>query len=314
MLNKKIIIPLLIVAAVIGAFFIFNGKKIDVKEEIIKPQRGDLKSVISITGVIEPMNRLEIKPPVSGRMEKILVREGDNVKEGQVLAYLSSTERAALLDMAKSKGEEELKKWKSLYKPIPVSAPIDGTVIVRSVEPGQSVGSSEAILVLSDRLIVKAQADETDIGKIKKGQKAVIVIDAYPLDKIKGRVEHISYESTVSGNVTVYEVLLLPETVPDFFRSGMSATVEITEKESAGALMLPAMAVKTGERGKFVVVVKDGKPRPVKVETGITRDGYTEIISGISEEDDIITQNVEFKKGRTNETTNPLMPQRGRRK
>jgi len=314
MRNKKIIIPLIVIAAGVILFLVFGTGKKQVKEEAISPERGDMKSVISVTGIIEPMNRLEIKPPVSGRMEKILVKEGDGVKEGQVLAYLSSTERAALLDMAKSKGEAELKKWKDLYKPIPVSAPIDGTVIVRSVEPGQSVGSSDAILVLSDRLVVNAQADETDIGKVKKGQRAEITIDAYPAGKIAGRVEHISYESTTSSNVTVYEVLVLPEKVPGFFRSGMSATVEIIEKESKNALMVPSSAVKSGARGKFVVVMKDGSPGPARVETGISESGYTEIISGISAEDSIVTQSFEFKKAKKDETSNPLMPQRRKRR
>ena len=159
----------------------------------IHPFYGDICVLVSTTGVVEPQNRVEIKSPIAGRIEEILVEEGDKVKKGDVLCLMSSTERAALLDAAHLKGEEELKYWKEVYKPTPLIAPVDGEVIVRAVEPGQTVTVNDAILVLSDRLIVKAQVDETDIGKVKLGQKAVIALDAYPDIKVEGKVDHISY-------------------------------------------------------------------------------------------------------------------------
>jgi len=181
---------------------------------------GPIKTIISATGKVLPKNRLEIKPPVSGRIEGILVKEGDFVKKGDTLGWMSSTERAALLDAAQGQGEEKLKYWQQVYKPIALVAPIDGEVIVATIQPGQAVTTADAALVLSDQLIVRAQVDETDIGKIKKGQEAVITLDAYPDEKIKAEVDHIYYESETVNNVTIYKVDLIPQQTPSFFVQG----------------------------------------------------------------------------------------------
>ena len=161
------------------------------------------------TGVVEPQNRLEIKPSISGRIEEILVHEGDHVRSGDVLAWMSSTERAALIDAARSQGNKELKYWEEVYKKTPLISPIDGEIIDRPVEPGQTVTTSDAVLVLSDRLVVNAQFDETDVGKVKIGQKAFITLDAYPDIQLDGVVDHIAYESQVINNVTIYDVDIL---------------------------------------------------------------------------------------------------------
>src|SRR5262249_40126931 len=149
---------------------------------------------------IQPQNRLEIKPPIGGRIEKILVEEGHIVKTGDILAIMSSTDRAALLDAARMQGAEALKSWDDVYKATPLLAPIDGEVIVKSVNPGQTVTPTDDVVVLSDRLIVQAQVDETDIGKVKLGQAAAISLDAYPKIHVRGTVDHIYYESKVVSN------------------------------------------------------------------------------------------------------------------
>ena len=161
MRTKKwiLIFAAVVILAVFGAFLInSNTKKDKSSNEIVReiaPFTGSLKTFISCAGIVLPKNRLEIKPPVNGRIESILVREGDKVKTGQILAWMSSTERAALLDAARGKGEEALKYWEEIYKPIPLNAPIDGDVIVAKTQPGQTVTSSDAVVVLSDRLIVR---------------------------------------------------------------------------------------------------------------------------------------------------------------
>jgi len=204
-IKSKVIFGILLLLA-ISAFVMFKikskGSSVEVTKEI-SPTIGTIQTFISTTGTVLPKNRLEVKPPVNGRIESILVQEGDKVKLGQVLAWMSSTERAALLDAAEGQGEDALKYWKEVYKPIALLAPIDGEVIVATTQPGQTVTTSDAVVVLSDHLIVRAQVDETDIGKIKLEQAAIITLDAYPDRKINATVEHIYYESQTVNNVTI---------------------------------------------------------------------------------------------------------------
>jgi macrolide-specific efflux system membrane fusion protein len=317
-MKKNNTVKILVIAAVVCAagFFIFKtcggNKKVEaVTTAIVKT--GDIKISIDSTGTVMPQNRLAIKPPLSGRIEKILVVEGQLVKTGQTLAYMSSSDRAALLDAARAQGEKNLKEWETIYKPIPLVAPINGQVIVRAIEPGQTVTQADAVIVLSDRLIVKAQVDETDVGKIKKGQRADITLDAYQGQTISGIVDHIYYESKVTNNVTIYEVDILPDAVPEYFRSGMSANVDIIQEERKNVLVLPLAAVKKDKKNvSYVAIpVKGKEPARKEITAGISDNDNTEILSGLSEGEvvQIVKQSYSLQK-KGDATTSPFMPKR----
>jgi len=319
MINKKkkailILIPALIFIIILAGRSRCNKPKTEYTK-VIEPHYGDIRTFISTTGTVLPQNRLEIKPSTNGRIDRILVVEGQNVRAGQILIWMSSMERAALIDSARAQGKESLKYWENAYKPIPIVAPISGKVIVRSVEPGQTVDASTAILVLSDRLIVTADVDETDIGKIKIGQLAVISLDAYPEVKVNGRVSHISYESKIINNVTMYEVETMPDKVPGVFRSGMSANIDIIEHSKENILLLPVEALKK-EAGKYFVTLsgkEKGKTEKRFVETGISDGENMEIISGIGEQDKVVLTIKKLLTDSDDNGTNPFLPF-GRRK
>jgi macrolide-specific efflux system membrane fusion protein len=276
----------------------------------ISPTFGSIQAIISTTGAVLPKNRLEIKPPVNGRVESVLVSEGEDVKIGQTLAWMSSTERAALLDAARGQGEGQLKYWEEVYKPIALLAPISGEVIVAITQPGQTVTTVDAVVVLSDQLIVRAQVDETDIGRIKLGQKAIIALDAYPENKIKASVEHIYYESKTVNNVTIYEVDLIPEEIPEFFRSGMNASVDFIEQGKADAMLIPEEAVSKEKEGNFVYLKQDNGKEPLKtsVKLGISDGKNVEIISGINQNDKIIVKTKKYALPKSTAGQNPFMP------
>jgi macrolide-specific efflux system membrane fusion protein len=307
------------IVIIIGAVLIYRNKeKLDETFTELHPGYCNIRAVISTTGDVEPQNRLELKPPIGGRVDEILVHEGDKVKVGQILAWMSSTDRAALLDAARSQGPEAVKYWSDVYKPTPLISPINGDVIVRAVEPGQTVSTTSPVLVLSDRLIVNAQVDETDVGKVKVGQQAVVSLDAYPDVKVKARVDHISYESKVVNNVTIYEVDVLPDKVPDVFRSGMSATVDIVEASKENVLCLPLDAVRRTRRGGRVLVAQGNGEQPIeqKVALGIADDKNVEILSGITPKDTVLVRSTKKKMPRSSGTQgrNPFMPSRPRRR
>lgn len=283
-------------------------------EEIV-PRIGSIRIAISTTGTVEPQNRLELQPPIGGRIEKIFVQEGETVKAGQIVALMSSTERAALLDAARMNNSKEVAYWKEAYKATPIIAPINGRIIVRNIEPGQTVTATDVLFVLSDRLMLKANVDETDIGHVKVGQSVAIQLDAYPDVHVDGRVDHISYESTVVNNVTIYQVEIIPDQIPDVFRSGMSATIEIVKAEKNNIIKLPSRAIHQRRDRYFVFVKSDGKHpyRPRMVVAGLSDSTYSEITEGLSTEDIVIVESAldQSKKNvKTKTKKNPFMPKR----
>lgn len=314
-MNKKtkfyFIVPLFLAAAI---FLVMKfWPKVDSGEILVEisPSLGSIQTTISTTGTILPKNRLEIKPPVNGRVESVLVKEGQMVKAGDTLAWMSSTERAALLDAAQGQGPEKLKYWQQAYKPIALLAPIDGEVIVATTQPGQTITTSDAVVVLSDHLIIRAQVDETDIGKIKEGQSAVIYLDAYPDTKIKAAVEHIYYESETVNNVTIYKADLLPENVPEFFRSGMNATINFIEHSRENTLLVPLGAVHKEKEESFVMLKTAGQEEVEQpVQVGIADDKNVEILSGISVNDKVLIKEKKYVLPKSSTGTNPFMPSR----
>ena len=289
----------IIIALIAAAWAVWGGLKREGAGDGKEPQfqqvpvlRGDLKVTVQATGVVQPQNRLEIKPPISGRVEEVLVQEGEVVKKGKVLAWMSSTERAALLDAARTKGAESLAHWEEIYKPAPLIAPLDGTIIGRNVEPGQTVTAQDAVFVLSDRLIVLAQVDETDIGQVRLKQPASVTLDAYPDREIAAVVDQIAYEAKTINNVTIYEVDVLPAEVPEAMRSGMTANVTFVTEQKQGVLLVPSEAVRR-EQGRatvFTARTGGGPPETKPVETGATDGKMVEVTSGLGEGDTLLVR------------------------
>ncbi len=317
-MKNKLIGVLIAVAVLMTGYFIFGKSKTDKSSEpkeytVIK---GSIEKAISATAVVQPQNRLEMKPPVAGRMDEILVKEGQLVKAGDIVANMSSTERAAILDSARVKDDKNTSQWEDIYKPIPIIAPIDGTVIVSTMQPGQTVVQTDAIIVLSNRLIVQAQVDETDIGRVKEAQKANISLDAYPDIHATASVEHIYHESKTVNNVTIYQVDVIPDSVPEVFRSGMTANVRIIEESRDDVLTLPLEAVKQ-QKGESVVWLKKDKnsnPKKTIVTTGLSDETNIEIVSGLAENDIVVVKTSAKPRPKQSGGNNPFLPQQSPRR
>ncbi|MBU4346906.1 MAG: HlyD family efflux transporter periplasmic adaptor subunit [Candidatus Omnitrophica bacterium] len=315
MRNKKLKIIFVILILAGAAIFLQqkmnytdSGREV-IKE--IKPKIGAIRNIISSTATVQPKNRLEIKPPVNGRIEQIFVQEGEEVKVGQVLAQMSSTERAAMLDAAVGKGEEATEYWKEVYKAISLISPIDAEVIVAKTQPGQTVTTADAVVVLSDQLIIRAQLDETDIGKIKLGQDAVVALDAYPDTEIKAIVEHIYYESKIVNNVTMYEVDLLLADVPQIMRSGMNTSVDFIQSSKENVLLIPSEAVLTQGDKTYVLVRGADNTQVIKqpVELGMSDETNVEVISGLKPQDTVLINSEKYSSsGGRNPGNSPFMP------
>lgn len=279
----------------------------------LKVEKGDLGVTVLSTGTVLPQNRLEIKAPVAGRMEKVLVKEGQKLFKGQIIAWMSSSERAAMLDAARAKGEEEYQRWADLYLATPIVAPISGMLILRSVEPGQTFTNADAIFTMSDRLTVKAQVDETDISKIRNQEPAEIVLDAYPNQKISAVVDQIAFDAKTVNSVTTYIVDVLPKQTPDYMRSGMTANVTFFIESRKQILLVPNEAIKVQD-GKMIVTLRlPGEKASVKeVQLGISDGKKTEVLAGLSEGDTVLVQDIKLgTEGK--KSNNPFSPMGGAR-
>jgi membrane fusion protein, macrolide-specific efflux system len=194
-----------------------------------------------------------------------------------------------------------------------VTAPVSGTVANFSSNVGNSVtGSSNnsttttsgtststsntsssgtTVLILGNfsKLMVKASISEVDIPNIHTGQKATITLDAFPGKTYVGTVTSIDTIGTSSSNVVTYNAYIELVSVPLEVHPGMTASVVIQTAYKDSVLKVPISAIQTTNGQSTVRVLKNGKISEAEGETGITSDSETEIVSGVSEGDVIIT-------------------------
>jgi macrolide-specific efflux system membrane fusion protein len=291
-MKKKMFILFVIPIFILTTFSSCNKKSSTPSYLEIRPVRGTISIEFRLTGSVQPRNRLEIKPQISGRLEKILVSEGDKVKKGDIIAWMSSTDRAALLDIVKTQNVDTETNWEEVYKPTPIIAPIDGFVIARNKEPGQTVSINDVIFVLADKLIIIANVDETDLRHISLGQKLNFFLDAYPDKSFSGTVEHIAYEAQEINNVTIYPIKILPSKTPKIFRSGMTATIVVEANKKDNVLIVPADAVIKKGKKEYLKIKKpsskNNEEELREVVSGINTGQQVEIVSGITDDDIIL--------------------------
>lgn len=131
-----------------------------------------------------------------------------------------------------------------------IYSPIDGTVLSRNVSAGQTVVSSlnaPTLFVIAkdlSRMQVQAAVDEADIGNVKKGQRVVFSVDAYPDDEFEGTVKEIRLQPSISSNVVTYATLIDAPNEQLKLKPGMTASITVYTKEADNALLVSAKAIK----------------------------------------------------------------------
>jgi macrolide-specific efflux system membrane fusion protein len=257
----------------------------------VKVERGNIQEVVQAAGEVNPMNKVSIIPPVTGRIDKIVMDEGATVKRGQVLAWMSSSDRAAILDNARSEGPAVYKKWENEYKSTPIVAPTDGLIIARNVVTGQTVDADTDMYDLSDRLVVFASVDETDLAKIHMGQMAQCTVEAYPNKVFDTKVTLIGHQAIKVNNVISYQINLDPEKVPGELRAGMTANVNFIVQQKKDVLWLPSYVVKGLSEGPAtvkVVAAPGQAPESRDIVLGITDGAKVEVVSGLEEGETVL--------------------------
>lgn len=194
-----------------------------------------------------------------------------------------------------------------------ITSPIDGIVINRAVEEGQTVAAGfetpTLFTIAADltQMQVIADVDEADIGGVAEGQRVSFTVDAYPNDTFEGKVTQVRLEATTESNVVTYEVVISAYNPDLKLKPGLTANVTIYTLEKNDALCVPSKAlrfvpevpfigaedvVKDCE-GKHKVWTREGKTFTAHaVEVGISNGAMTEILSGIPEGTTIVTDAV----------------------
>ena len=308
--------------------------------------RMDIKSTVSATGTIRPVDSVEVSSKITARLKTVEVKENDEVKAGQVVATLDAKDYAAKRDQAQYKvtnTQAEYERISYLYSigadtekqledaqmnydtavsalsqaesdasETNILAPMDGTVVGEPKTVGtMAVATSDnptVIMRIADLSTKKimAKVDETDIGSVKVGQSATFTVDAYTDKTFTARVTKISQTDTAntwdtstssssssassSAAVIYYYVTLEVDDPENLLLPAMTARVEINTADKPDALVVPISTLKTDANGSYVIVKNpDGSQENRYVQTGIYSDDYVEILSGLSEGEEVVS-------------------------
>lgn len=221
-------------------------------------------------------------------------------------AKLSYTQAKELVASAK----EEVQRAQTNLGYATITSPIDGVVLSKSVEEGQTVAASfstpELFTIAQDltNMQVVADVDEADIGDVKEGERVTFTVDAYPDDTFEGEVKQVRQEATTTNNVVTYEVVISAPNADLKLKPGLTANVTIYTAERKGVLSVPSKALRfTPQKetvGKMKIVDVANAKNKVwtiegnsivahKVNIGMTDGTNTQIVGGIAEGIKIVT-------------------------
>ena len=244
---------------------------------------------------------------------------------------------SALLSYQKAKEQvntsrESVQKAQTNLGYATITSPIDGVILSKAVEEGQTVAASfntpELFVIAQDLtdMRVIANIDEADIGGVKEGQRVTFTVDAFPDDTFEGAVTQVRQEATTESNVVTYEVVISAPNADLKLKPGLTANVTIFTLEKNNVLAVPAKALRfmpndaflqKGEtiddcEGDYKLWTKEGPVfKAHKVQIGTTNGIMTEITGGIQAGTEVLTDfNISggAEPEQAQQAGNPFMP------
>ena len=225
---------------------------------------------------------------------------------------------------------EAVKKAQTNLSYATITSPIDGVILSRAVEEGQTVAASfntPTLFTIAQDLTdmrVIAKVDEADIGGVSEGQRVEFSVDAFPNDLFNGRVTQVRQEATTENNVVTYEVVISAPNPDLKLKPGLTANVKIITLEVKDVLAVPTKALRFAPvphsidkdeviedcQGMTKVWKREGKTyKAYAVETGMTNGILTEIKGGLNAGDSVITERVTSSpEERMGAQRSPFMP------
>jgi len=275
----------ILIAIIVIVLVIFRAKAVlersaqqETKAEKIIPavqvepvKKGSLNLSLGFGGDIKGEEEVDIYPKATGKLAGLKVNEGDRVKKDQVLALVDRDVDGVKFEM------------------VEVKSPIDGVVGIVYLDEGSSVsppdpapnmGTPLIRVINMERVKVVIDVTEEDLGKISRGQKAEIRIDAYPEKTFTGTVSLISpLVSQLTRTASVEITIPNPQYL---LKPGMYAQANLNLGSKEGIILVPTHTILNESGKKKVYLLSAGKALPRLVQTGTSQHGWTEITDGLS--------------------------------
>ena len=335
MLMKKLLKIIIVIAVLAGVAlgiksYFFNDESANQAGALIstKVVTDTIKTTISATGTLEPVDQVEVGTQVSGDIAKINADFNSKVKKGQVIAELDKSKLQSTLKQALisyKSAENDLKFKQSTYDRVKklaesksasaveleqaeynlnaaklsveqrqnevsqarlnlsyatIKSPIDGVVLKRAVDVGQTVAASMStptLFIIAKDLVqmkVMAAVDEADIGQVKAGQRVTFTVDAFQNDIFNGTVQEVRLNPTTTSNVVTYTVVITAENPEQKLLPGMTATCTIVTQEITDAVTIPVKALKFKPAEGTPMMDPKDMPRPERTKTAEAGDNF----------------------------------------
>ncbi len=220
-------------------------------------------------------NDLNYKQSTYDRIKKLAASKSASAVELEQAEYNLN---AAKLSLEQRKNEVAQARLNLSYATI--KSPIDGVVLKRAVDVGQTVAASMStptlFVIAKDlsQMKVMADVDEADIGQVKQGQRVTFTVDAFQNDTFHGTVQEVRLNPTTTSNVVTYTVVITAENPEQKLLPGMTATCTIVTQEITDAVTIPVKALKfTPAAGTPMMDPKD-MPRPERPKTAEAGDNF----------------------------------------
>lgn len=318
-----ILLIILLLAISFGGKWLINGESVIVTH----PVRGTAVRAVYATGTVEPTVMMPISPRSTARLVELQTDEGSTVTKGQILAQLEDNDLQQSIKQAQAREDFARKEFernsvliknkvvaKQVYDQakadldaaiaateavkaqadyLKLTSPVDGLIIKRDGEIGQTIAANTPVFWLSccAPLRISAEVDEEDIAKVEVGQKVLIRADAFSEKVFNGKVQAITPKGDPIARSYRVRIELVGETP---LKIGMTAETNIIISEKTDALLVPASAI---DKDK-VLTVTNGHVEEKQVSLGIKGDKQVEITEGLSSDDLVIVKrNKKLKNG-----------------
>jgi RND family efflux transporter MFP subunit len=288
-----------------------------------QPKQHTFESAFSYLGVFEPMHQNNIAAEGSGKLIELLVKEGDQVSKGQVLAKLDdelislqienaklniaqlkndnlrfsnlrkeqavSSMEAEKMELALKSAEVQLKQLQKQLRGTKVLAPFSGVVTKKMADLGSMVMPGTPIVELTDisQLKLAISVPERDVLKFKKGQKVNVDVDAQNAT-ISGSIYHISVQADALHNFKVQ--VLVNNSNANKILSGMYGNVALDNNSKVVALAVPRKALIGSTKNPQIYVIRNGKAQLTPFSPGAADGNYLEVVSGLTSADEIVVK------------------------